>query len=233
MLKIPENAFFPKNLQERENLDKREKGEMDLFQEMMRNDLERITVRAIEPTVPYDIFPISQKASEYSDIPYGKVSTIGDGGCGPLAMEYAIRVNGFNVDFKELVEEISKKGYRGYIYDEDGNIVDGCGTEYSLFDNMADKLYNVSQILNELKKSVICILIENSVYNQDPKRKGNHFITIIGIDENENAIFMDGNLITDSNHPEAALVKKPFRKMALGFRGAWAWNKEKMEMYLK
>ena len=146
MLKIPENKLCPRNKEERNSLDKREGGEMDFFQERMGEDLKRVTVRAIAPTVSEAIFPLSQKASEYSDLPYGKMSTVGDAGCGPLAMEYAFRANGFDVNFEELIEEVSDKGYRGYFYDEEGNIVDGCGTEYSLFDNVAERLDDVFQI---------------------------------------------------------------------------------------
>lgn len=231
MLRIPENRFFPKNQAERKKLDQKEQAEMDSFQKRMRKDLSKVDIQEIEPALGIEVFPISQKASEYSDMPYGKVSTVGDAGCGPLAMEYAIIANGFFVNFEGLVEEISNKGYRGYIYDDNGNIVDGCGTEYSLFDNTADRLYDVYEILERLRKNFICILIQNEVYHQDPKRKGNHFITLVGIDDEQNAIFMDGNLIMDEAYPDEALIKKPFKEVALGFRGAWAWNKEKLEKY--
>ena len=119
-------------------LDEKENYEMDLFQERMKSDLEKIKIHAIKPIVPKGIFPISQKNSAFSDLPYGKISTVSNAGCGPLAMEYAFRVNGFNVDFEELVNEVSKKGYRGYIYDEAGNIgkryrrQDEIGTPYCI-----------------------------------------------------------------------------------------------------
>ena len=230
MLKIPRNCICPKNQKERMKLDEKENYEMDLFQERMKSDLEKIKIHAIKPIVPKGIFPISQKNSAFSDLPYGKISTVSNAGCGPLAMEYAFRVNGFNVDFEELVNEVSKKEYRGYIYDEAGNITDGCGTEYSLFDNTAERLYDVYQILKKLQESVITILIQNLVYNRDKNKKGNHFISLIGIDEEQNGIFMDGNLIIENT--KQAMVRKTFKEMALGFRGAWAWNRKEIEKYL-
>ena len=40
---------------------------------------------------------------------------------------------------------------------------------------------------------------------------------------------MDGNKITDNSNPSTALVRKPFTKILLGLRGAWAWEKEKLK----
>ena len=87
MLRIPENRFFPKNQADRQRLDQKEQAEMDSFQERMRKDLSKVDIQEIEPALGIEVFPISQKASEFSDMPYGKVSTVGDAGCGPLAME--------------------------------------------------------------------------------------------------------------------------------------------------
>lgn len=233
MLKIPMNEVITTNKAERKQLDAKEKEQLELFQKMMRMDLPNVQIPEIKPTVPLDLYPMSQKKSEYAHLPYGKVSDIADAGCGPLALEYAFRANGMKVNFPKLIKEVVDKGYRAYIYDDDGNIVDGSGTEYALFDNLGIRLFSVYDILECLDAGdCVCILIQNSVYHQDAKRKGNHFVTLIGIDEEKNAIMMDGNLIVDE-HPEAALVRKPFMEMALGIRSAWGWDKKKLKTFIR
>ena len=234
MFRIPKNARIPKSKKERKEVDVVTLEKLQVFKERAKEDLNKIKITSISPVIPLDQYPISQKKSVWSDMPYGKASNIADAGCGPLALEYALRANGFNIDFERIVEEVVNKGYRAYIYDEQGLIVDGAGTEYSLFDNLGDRLDNLYQIFDCLSRgSSICILMQNSVYHEDDKRKGNHFITLIGIDDKKNAIFMDGNLIVDNNHPEQALVRKPFEKMALGFKAAWAWNREKLKTFVE
>lgn len=233
MLEIPKNTFIPRNQEERRKIEIEEKKKMDLFQEKIENELGNIKIIPVENVVPNGIFPISQKCSEYSNLPYGKIGTIKSSACGALALEYAFRVNGYNLNFKELIWEIVEKGYRGYIFNDVGKIVDGCGTEYSLFDSVAVRVENLYEIVEHLRTSMICILVENEIYHQDETRKGNHFINLIGIDQKQNAIFMDGNQITNNGHPEEAVVKKKFNEIVLGFRCAWVWEKEKMKRCLK
>ena len=178
------------------------------------------------------IYPISQKHSQYINMPYGKIGTIGEAGCGPLAAEYALRSMGFNISFEEIVRECVDKNYRAYIYDNNGNIIDGSGTEYSLFDNLANELKSLYEILEALEEGkIVTLLINNAIYHQDENRKGNHFITLVGIDKEGNALLMDGNLIEDEKNPEKAFVKKDFRKLMYGIRLAWSWSKEKVEPY--
>lgn len=234
MLNIPTNQTSPKNMTERKQLDVTLGTELHLFQERLKMELPNVTLIPAAPTAPLNVFPMSQKYCPYANLPYGKIGTIAEAGCGPLALEYAFRANGFNVDFKQLVDEVVNKGYRAYIYDSQGKITDGSGTEYALFDNVFDKLVSIHQITQLLKEGVsISILVQNSVYHEDPKRKGNHFVTMIGIDEENNAIIMDGNLITDSNTPQQALVKKPFYRLASGLKAAWAWNKNKLRSFVE
>lgn len=233
MLRIPRNEVIPRNKQERKRLDAIEGKRLELFQRMMLLDLRNAQIPEVKPTVSLDLYPISQKKSEYSQLPYGKVSDIADAGCGLIAVEYAYRANGIQVDFPELVKEVVEKGYRAYVYDNDDNIVDGSGTEYALFDNLGIRLSRLSEILECLKaQAIVCILIQNSVYHQDEKKLGNHFVILLGIDNDKNAIIMDGNKITDTKHPEDALVRKPFEKMALGIRAAWKFDKKKLETFV-
>lgn len=235
MLNFPVNTKSPRNQNERKELDVLEKLIKDMFQEKAKAEVEGIVPPIITPPMEWmGQYPIGQKVSEYAKLPYGRVSTIDDAGCGPLAVEYALRIIGLPVDFKEIVVECVDKGYRAYIYDENNNIVDGSGTEYALFDNLATKLDSLEQVIEYLQKGCpITVLIENRIYHYDDSRKGNHFVTMLGIDQWQNGIFMDGNLIVNKRNPLRALVYKPFKKMAPGFRGAWAWEKEKVQRYLK
>ena len=231
MLNFPKNQTSPKNQAERKVLDKIEKERRDLFQAKILQDMkEDFEVPVITP-ITTTIFPISQKFSDYSNLSYGKVSTVAEAGCGPLNVEYAFRLMGFSIDFEEILKECVEKGYRAYIYNEDDEIIDGAGTEYALFTNLANELQGVSQIITFLKKGCpITVLINNAIYHNDKNRKGNHFITLIGIDKWGNAILMDGNLI--KNDISAALVNKPFKDTLFGLRGAWAWEKEKVKKCL-
>ena len=233
MLKIPINQSAPRNLLERKRLDVTLGKRLDLFQERVKHDLPNITVRQTHITAPLNVFSMSQKNCPYSNLSYGKIGTIAEAGCGPLALEYAFRLNDIKIDFKELLSEIVNKGYRAYIYDEQDKIIDGAGTEYALFDNIGKTLCHLSQILECLETgSSVCILVQNSLYHEDANRKGNHFVTLIGIDEKKNAIIMDGNLIIDANNPKQALTRKPFVNIALSMKSAWAWDKEKLESFL-
>ena len=173
-------------------------------------------------------YPTSQNFSKYRDMPYGETGTIGGAGCGPLAIEYSLRVMGIEVDFEDIVCECVGKGYRGYRYDEQDNIIGGCGTENEVFD-LAESLGSISRIIAALKKGyMVTVLVANKVYHSDTARSGNHFISLVGIDAEGNALFMDGNMITDVNRPEEAFVVRPFKYVATGFKGAWAWNPEKI-----
>lgn len=232
MLNFLQNPFSPQNNNERKLLNEAESKQLDLIQERFRQEASQMSSVPSIPTVtPLDVFPISQKFSKYSNLPYGKISTIDDAGCGPLAVEYALRILGFTYTFEEVLNECVAKGYRAYIYDDSGNIVDGNGTEYALFTNHATLLQGAYDLINYLQKGCpVTLLVNNAIYHNDKKRKGNHFVTMIGIDENHNAIIMDGNLIiTDS---DAALVRKNFWEIAPGIRCSWAWEKSKMMAYL-
>lgn len=226
MLKFLPNHKAPKNTQEREMIDTADNERLDQWQKKFQQEMKKLTniphIRNFKAELTY---PISQKFSEYSKLPYGKIGTIADAGCGPLAVEYALRVLGYPYTFKEVLNVCVKNGYRAYVFDENGNIVDGAGSEYSLFDNNATTIQEVQDIFKYLQKGYpITLLVNNAIYHNDENRKGNHFVTLIGIDENQNLIIMDGNLITNSNEPETALIKKNFRKMASGIRCAWAWR---------
>ena len=233
MLEIPMNEKFPKNKEERDRLDFLDDMDLEYFRARAKLEMLHLKTCAVEP-LEYRIFPISQKASVFSELPYGRVGTIDEAGCGPLALEYALRVYGMPVDFKELVQEIVRKGYRAYMYDSKGNIIDGCGTEYSLFDNFGYRLYSVNKIIRELKgKSMICTLVQNSIYRRNINAKGRHFINLIGIDRAQNAIIMDGNLIWDERYPDEAIKKIPVKEFLSGVRAAWVWNLRKMEELVK
>lgn len=229
MLEIPMNERIPKNKEERDRQDFLDDMDLEYFRARSKLEMAYLKTYAVEPLV-HGIFPISQKESEFSELPYGKVGTIGEAGCGPLALEYALRANGIQVDFKELVKEIARKGYRAYMYNKEGAIIDGCGTEYSLFDNFGYRLSCVSQVVRELKnKSMICTLVQNSIYRRNINAKGRHFVNLIGIDKAQNAIIMDGNLIWDERYPKEAINKIPVKEFLSGIRAAWAWDFMKMK----
>ncbi len=233
MLHFPQD-IIPKNREEREHIDSIAIQRRDMFQATILKDRKKAYTIPIVQKLPLDIFPISQQFSGYSFLPYGLFGTIGQAGCGPLAVEYAFRLLGFSVDLEEIVSECVEKGYRGYIYDDDNNIVDGSGTKYALFSNIATELSNLEEIIRFLEKGCpITVLIQNDVYNDDENRTGNHFVTLVGIDSCQNAILMDGNTIIHHANPYAALQRRPFHEMLLGLKGAWAWEKEKVKAYLK
>lgn len=220
--------IIPRSREEWKFIDELELLKRRKFHEtILKNISHNYKVSTIEK-LPLNVFPLSQKNSCYSNLPYGNFSTIGQAGCGPLAVEYSLRLLGFTFKFEDIISECVEKGYRGYIYNENNEIIDGSGTKYSLFSNIATELFSLDEILYFLEKGCpITILIQNSVYHDDINRNGNHFVTLIGIDSLKNAIIMDGNRITDSNNPSVALVRKPFYNILLGLKGAWAWEKEK------
>ena len=225
--------IIPRNREERKYIDEMELQKRDRFQEtILKNMKHNYKVSTIQK-LPLNVFPLSQKYSTYSNLPYGIFSTIGQAGCGPLAVEYALRLLGFTFNFEDIISECIEKSYRGYIYNDNEEIIDASGTKYSLFSNIATELVNLDEILTFLKKGCpITILIQNSVYHNDENRAGNHFVTLIGIDASKNAILMDGNKVTDENNPSTALIRKPFNEMLLGLRGAWAWEKDKVKNFI-
>lgn len=232
MLNFPKD-IIPKSREERKQIDKSELEKRDLFQQSILNNVDKLENIPTIRKLPTYIVPLSQKYSRYSSLPYGKISNIKDAGCGILAVEYALRLLGFNVDFEKLVNETVNKGYRGYIRNDNDEIIEGNGTKYSLFNNLAIELTNINEIFNYLEKGCpITILIQNSIYHNDRKRTGSHFITLIGTDRNEDAILMDGNKMENTYNSTSAIVRMNFRQMLLGLRGAWAWEKEKVMTYL-
>ena len=232
MLNFPYNNF-PKNKEEREKLDAKWDKVKISFKEKASKEVQVLKVPEITLLQNGEVYPISQKKSEFSEMKYGYVDTIGIAGCGPLAIEYALRLMNFRVSFKDIVRECILKGYRAYMYDESGNIIDGCGTEYEIFDNLANRLISLREIIKYLQaKSPVTLLVENSKYHEDKTKKGNHFVTIIGIDKEQNAIIMDGNLITKTSNKSMALKRMSLKKLVASINLAWGWKKEKVESYL-
>ena len=228
-MNFPQN-IVPRNSRERKYINTLEFHKRENFHKTILENMKHTHITSPIEKLPLNVFPISQKYSQYSNLPYGKISTIGQAGCGPLAVEYALRLLGFTFNFKDIVSECVDKNYRDYIYNDNDEIIDGSGTKYSLFSNIATELYNLDELLYFLEKGCpITILIQNSIYHDYENRSGNHFVTLIGIDSSQNAILMDGNKITDNSNPSTALVRKNFTKMLLGLRGAWAWEKEKIK----
>lgn len=232
MLNFPVNRENPQNMQDTLILDEVELRRIEKFQATIKQEMRTLITL---PTVKIDTteFPISQKFSCYANIPYGKIGTIKEAGCGVLALEYALRLMGLNIDFCEIVDECVNKGYRAYVYDREGNIIDGSGTYYSLFRNLGIELNSLKEILSFLEqKNPVTILVDNSIYHSDINRKGNHYVTLIGIDEEKNALIMDGNLIEKENAKQVALNKKQFINILPGIKSAWSWNKQKAMSYL-
>ena len=227
---------FPKNIKEVTNKAQRE--EVDFEYLLQTNNFKKEILKSkncelqkIEPQY-MDIYPISQKHSIYSSMIYGKSGTISEAGCGPLAIEYALRYLGFSVKFEEIIKQCIDKGYRAYEFDDNNNIIRGAGTENYIFNVIAEELSgNIKEFMEKLSKGPVTLLISNSIYHEDVNREGNHYITMIGIDENENAFLMDGNLIV--NDPSEALVIKDFRKLIPGIQTAWSWDETKIKTYLK
>ncbi len=226
MLKFVPNSIVPKSIEEREIVDKAEARQLELWRRMFFKDAFQMkSIQCIHNIAPANMYPISQQFSKYSSLPYGKIGNVADAGCGPLAVEYALRILGYSYSFEEILDECVRKGYRAYIFDKHGNIIDGEGTEHSLFHNNAIILQGMEDLIKHLQRGCpITLLVNNAIYHDDEKRKGNHFVTLVGIDEYQNLIIMDGNLVTNENNPSAALVKKKPWKMASGIKCAWAWE---------
>lgn len=226
MLSLLPNSHVPTTQEEREKIDRLDIERLDLWQESFLQDASHITeIPCIRNLVFEMTFPISQKFSKYSSLPYGKVGNVAEAGCGPLAVEYALRLLGYSYNFEEVLEECVQKGYRAYVFDKYGSIIDGVGSEHSLFNNNATILHGAYNLFKYLYASYpITLLVNNSVYHNDRSRKGNHFVTLVGTDENQNLLIMDGNLILDAGCPYRALVKRNFWEMASGIRCAWAWK---------
>ena len=233
MLNFPDISY-QKRKEERQKYNYIEEENRKFYHCRMLGELEKNIKIPIAKRLPLDIFPISQKHSSVSNLPYGLIGTVAEAGCGVLAVEYALRLIGIRVDFRDILNECTEKGYRAYIYDEDDQIIDGAGTKTALFYNLAIECKNLFEIIFFLKSGVpMTLLLENSVYRNDPYAKGCHFITLIGSDENQNAIIMDGNKISDEKDPHHAICLIDFRKMIGGLEGAWAWDKDKVLGYLK
>lgn len=234
-LTLQQCPFSPTNMVEREEKAAREKQEQKILSEKFIKELENFsTLPLIFPITK--LRPLSQKFSgEYANLPYGKIGTIGSSGCGPLAILFGLQVAGFtNVDFTQIVEECVLKMYRGYIFDETGSIVDGDGSENELFD-IAERV-NIGGILQALNRGIlVTLLVSNSVYNNDPERTGNHFVSLNGIDEFGLAQILDGNLIKNPERPEDSETERDLRSLILegGVKGAWAWTPEKVAKSLK
>lgn len=226
MLRFLPNSQAPKNSKERDRIEALDKQRLDSWQENFKMEAAQIReIPTIPQIVPTNVFPISQKFSKYSALNYGKIGNVAGAGCGPLAVEYALRILGYPCTFEEILNECVQKGYRAYIFDTLGNIINGAGTEQALFDNNAITLKGVYDLVEHLKeRHPITLLVNNAIYHNDAKRKGNHFVTLVGFDEDGNLMIMDGNLITDEKEPSAALVKRSFSKMIDGIRCAWAWK---------
>ncbi len=230
MLDFPKNQFQVRNQREREELDRAEEIWKKNFQGRLIRSSYGVKVGLIAPLTD-TVFPISQKHSAYADLPYGRKGTVGEGGCGPLAVEYALRLMGFNVSLLDIVEQCDYKGYRAYEYNGAGQIIDAMGTEYALFHNLAMEVFSLREMLRALKDGKpVTLLVDNAIYNNDGSQKGNHFVTLIGIGIGQEAIIMDGNKIV--NHDEEAKVAIPLKELIPGIKGAWSWDKETVKRYL-
>lgn len=226
MLNLVPNLHIPISLEEREIIDNLDIQRVEAWQKNFVQSVSQLTCIPCIRNFSFEMmFPISQKFSEYSSLPYGKIGNVAEAGCGPLAVEYALRLLGHSYGFNEVLDECVTKGYRAYVFDKHGVIIDGAGSEHSLFYNNAITLQGVHDFFKYLRSGCpITLLVNNTIYHDDENRRGNHFVTLIGIDENGNLLIMDGNLISDEMLPSAAFVKKNFRKMASGIRCAWAWK---------
>ena len=234
MLNFPDVTYQDQSKELRQKYNEIEQEERQLCNCRMVNGMKKDICIPPVRKLPLDRFPISQKCSSYSNLPYGKFGTVAKAGCGPLAVEYALRLMEIYIDFRDILNECVKKGYRAYLYDENDRIIDGAGTKIALFNNLAKECKDPIEIAWILGSGVpITLLIQNSVYYRDRKVKGCHYVTLVGIDDNENAILMDGNRITDSAVPLYAFCVIPFKYMVDGIEGAWAWEKEKVLGYLK
>ena len=227
-LKLPLNKRKSNNQKERTRLDIEDKQDIENFKNNIKKELKKIkSIPNINLVVSSNNFPISQKYSIYSNLPYGEIGTIKEAGCGPLALEYALRIQNYNIEFKQIVDECTCKGYRAYIYDNDNNVIDGSGTYNNIFTDIGVKLNTIKEIFEYLKKGSPVTLLIN--YN-DTIHKNNHFVTLIGI-ENEKLIIMDGNLIEDDE--KQSLIKLDFCDNITKVKSAWGYKKEKLEMFIK
>ena len=231
MLNFPENQLQVRNNREREVLDKADEiWKLNFQGRLIKSSLGK-SIEVIVPLTETE-YPISQKCSVYSDLEYGRKGTVGQGGCGPLAVEYALRLIGFNVPFLDILEQCDYKGYRAYEFNNEEQIIGACGTEYALFQNLAVEAFSLKEIIDALKSGKpVTLLVDNAIYHNDGSRKGNHFVTLIGFGICESAIIMDGNKIV--NCDEEAKVAIPFKELLLGIKGAWFWERERVKRYLE
>lgn len=220
---LPKASVIPKNKEEYEIHSKIEQIKRNSFERQFHESIKSIKNIPEIPQITEEK-PISQKNSEYSNIVYGKAGTIGEGGCGALAIEYALRCIGIKCDFKELIKEIDEQGYRAYKLDEQGSILSGDGTEYEIFEILAKELHSANEIFEYLQQSCpVTALVKNNIYHSDINHKGNHFVTIVGIDKNQNFVITDGNLDVDKP------VLRKASTMFQAIRGVWGWKKYKGE----
>ena len=230
MLDFPQNQFQVKSKKAREELDKTEEIWKKNFQGRLMKSSLGVEAGIIAPLTE-TTFPISQKHSAYSDMPYGRKGTVGEGGCGPLAVEYALRLMGLDVTFLDVLEQCDYKGYRAYEFNSRNQIIGACGTEYALFNNLAIEVFSYSEMLRALENGKpVTLLVSNAIYYNDSSRKGNHFVTMIGVGIGEEALIMDGNRIVNSN--EEAKVAIPLKELLPGIKAAWFWEKENVKSYL-
>ncbi len=76
MLSLLPNSHVPTTQEEREKIDRLDIERLDLWQESFLQDASHITeIPCIRNLVFEMTFPISQKFSKYSSLPYGKVGT--------------------------------------------------------------------------------------------------------------------------------------------------------------
>lgn len=89
-MNFPQN-IVSRNSRERKYINTLEFHKIETFHKTILNNMKHFHIISPIEKLPLNVFPISQKYSEYFNLPYGKISTIGQAGCGPLAVEYALR----------------------------------------------------------------------------------------------------------------------------------------------
>lgn len=226
MLALPINKLKASNKIEQEKIDLKDKEDIKRFRDNILKELETIKTIPEIKALTIDIYPLSQKISEYSHLPYGNFGTVKEAGCGPLALEYALRVQKYNINFKEILDECVKKDYRAYVYDDEGKIIDGCGTYNNLFSDVGIELKSIKEIFEYLQNNSPVTLLINY---DETIHTSNHFVTLIGIEDNK-LIIMDGNLI-QTNEKEA-LIKLDFYENITKIKGAWSYSKNKLDKFI-
>lgn len=138
---------------------------------------------------------MSQHDDRWKDISFGNGDSIDVHGCGPTTLAMIV---------SNLSSEILTPDEAAFFAYERNLYIPGSGSSHAIFVNSlpefgiktsAFKNYSKAAITDELKKgNMFAVLMKNGVFSSST----GHFMLIIGIDRNGNAIIADSNSVANS-----------------------------------